>query len=148
MNIVIKRIARILSMLILLYAAGCRVVLVPEYNQDLDKQIINTEKLNDQLYLELLALPQDQRTYDSCKKKYLEIELQINSIMFQNKSRKQNTDMIAILQTLKKKFLEYEEEHKKGKVLSDGMLQAYEADIMAAWQPLLTAEQALKKIKP
>jgi hypothetical protein len=126
---------------------SCRVSLVPDYSETLEKQIISAQKLTDKLYLELLTAAPAERTYESCKKKYTDIELEINSILFQNQARPKNTDMLAIVNTLKKKFAEYKEYHKTKGTLSDGEIQIYEADMMAFWQPLLVAEKGLKKAK-
>ena len=139
------------SKLIILFSLcifySCRVLLVPEYSQALEKQITAGQKLNDQFYLDLQMMDQKDRTFESCKKKYVEIESEINSIMFQNKSRKKNDDMIAIVKTLKDKFVQYKTEHKTKTTLSDGEIKIYEEDIAALWLPLLVAEKALKKAK-
>ena len=43
--------------------------------------------------------------------------------------------------------MQYKKEHKDKKTLNDGEINLYIAYINGFWQPLLTAEKALKNIK-
>ena len=139
----------VLTSCLLITLSSCiSVKLLPDYSEALEKQIIETQKLNEKLYTDLLAKPQDQRSYDSCEKSYLEIESNINSILFQNQSRDKNTDFVAMTKILKEKFNKYKNEHKsKTTPLSDGEINGYIEYINGFWQPLLTAETVLKNAK-
>lgn len=123
------------------------VKLVPDYSEAIETQIIETQKQNDKLYLELLEQPEDKRTYTSVNKEYLEVESNINSILFQYKSREKSEDFIKMTQILKDHFIQYKKEHKDKKTLNDGEINVYIAFINGFWQPILTAEKTLKNIK-
>lgn len=123
------------------------VKLVPDYSEAIENQIIETQKQNEKLYLELLEQSEDKRTYTSVSKEYLEVESNINSILFQYQAREKKEDFIKIGKNLKDNFMQYKKEHKDKKTLNDGEIYLYIAYINGFWQPLLTAEKALKNIK-
>jgi len=123
------------------------VQLVPEYSEAIEQQIIDTQKQNEKLYLALLEQPVEKRTYTSVNNEYLEIESNINSILFQYQTREKNEDFVKMAKLLKDNFNQYKKEHKDKKTLTDGEISVYIAYINGFWQPLLTAERALKNIK-
>jgi membrane-bound lytic murein transglycosylase len=120
------------------------VKLVPDYSEAIENQIIETQKQNEKLYLELLEQSEDKRTYTSVSKEYLEVESNINSILFQYQAREKKEDFIKMVKNLKDNFMQYKKEHKDKKTLNDGEINLYIAYINGFWQPLLTAEKALK----
>jgi uncharacterized Fe-S radical SAM superfamily protein PflX len=123
------------------------VKLVPDYSEAIENQIIETQKQNEKLYIELLEMPEDKRTYFSISKEYLEVESNINSILFQYQTREKKDDFVKMGRNLKDNFMQYKKEHKDKKTLNDGEINLYIAYINGFWQPLLTAEKALKNIK-
>jgi hypothetical protein len=123
------------------------VKLVPDYSEAIENQIIETQKQNEKLYIELLEMPEDKRTYISISKEYLEVESNINSILFQYQTREKKDDFVKMGKNLKDNFMQYKKEHKDKKTLNDGEINLYIAYINGFWQPLLTAEKALKNIK-
>jgi hypothetical protein len=123
------------------------VKLVPDYSEAIENQIIETQKQNEKLYIELLEMPEDKRTYFSISKEYLEVESNINSILFQYQTREKKDDFVKMGKNLKDNFMQYKKEHKDKKTLNDGEINLYIAYINGFWQPLLTAEKALKNIK-
>ncbi|PKB15422.1 hypothetical protein [Flavobacterium sp. 5] len=135
------------SSLLFLLNSCVSVKLVPDYSDAIENKIIETQKQNEKLYLELLVLPQDQRTYENTSKEYLEVESNINSILFQYQSRERNEDFVKMAKLLKDNFIQYKNEHKDKNTLSDSEISLYIAYINGFWQPLLTAERALKNIK-
>lgn len=124
--------------------AACKVSWVPDYSTDIESEIVNTAKLTDKLYLEMLELPEAQRTYTAFSKEYLEIEVEINAIKLKNEARKNNTEMLAIVKNVKDHFVQYKKEHKEQVTLSDGEIQVNEAYMQGFWRPLLQAERGLK----
>lgn len=138
----------VLTSCLLIALSSCiSVKLVPDYSEIIENQIIETQKQNEKLYTELLELPEDKRTYTSVSKQYVEIESNINSILFQYQTREKNEDFVKMAKLLKDNFLQYKKEHKDKKTLNDGQISLYIAYINGFWQPLLTAEKALKNIK-
>jgi hypothetical protein len=137
----------LLTTCIILSLSSCYVKLVPDYSEAIENQIIETQKENQKMYLELLEKPEDKRTYTGVTKEYMNIESSINSILFQYQSREKNEDFVKMARLLKDNFIQYKKEHKDKKTLSDGEITLYISYINGFWQPLLTAERALKNIK-
>jgi SNF2 family DNA or RNA helicase len=123
------------------------VKLLPEYSESLETEIIQTQKQNEKLYLELIELPEEDRTYANISKQYLEIESSINSILFQYQSRQKSEEFVKMAQLLKDNFKQYKTEHKDKKTLNTAEINLYISYINSFWQPILTAEKALKNIK-
>jgi len=124
--------------------ASCKVMLVPEYNAQLDDQITNTAKATDLLYIDMLDVPQSKRTYDSFKERYNEIEAEINSIQLKNEGRPKNADFLVIIKNLKDAFAEAKKYHKDKTTLSDGEAMVYRGTLSGFWKPLYVAERGLK----
>jgi hypothetical protein len=123
------------------------VKLLPEYSESLETEIIQTQKQNEKLYLELIELPEEDRTYANISKQYLEIESSINSILFQYQSRQKSEEFVKMAKLLKDNFKQYKTEHKDKKTLNTAEINLYISYINIFWQPILTAEKALKNIK-
>ena len=124
--------------------ASCKVMLVPEYNAQLDDQITNTAKATDLLYIDMLDVPQSKRTYDSFKERYNEIEAEINSIQLKNEGWPKNADFLVIIKNLKDAFAEAKKYHKDKTTLSDGEALVYRGTLSGFWKPLYVAERGLK----
>ncbi len=123
---------------------SCRVSLVPEYNAQLEDQIIKAAKETDKLYIDLLDAAPDLRHYTVAQPRYSEIEAEINSIELKNQGRIKNGDFLVIIKNLKEAFLEAKKFHKDHETLSNGEILAYQATLAGFWKPLYLAEKALK----
>jgi len=123
---------------------SCRVTLVPEYSAQLEAQIAKAAQANDRLYIDMLDVPTNQRTYKSFQERYNEIESEINSIRLKNESRPKNNDFVVINKNLKDAFTEAKQYHKENSTLSDGEVKAYQSSLAGFWKPLYIAEIALK----
>lgn len=133
---------------VLLSLYSCRSVkLVPEYNEAIENQLIENQKQNEKIYTDLLAKTESDRTFESCEKQYLEIESNINSILFQYQAAEKSENFIAMAQLLKDNFKQYKQEHKIKKTLTDGDIEGYVIYINGFWQPILKAQKAIKNIK-
>lgn len=141
----IKKIS--ISIMILLTLVSCKVSLVPDYSESLEKEIIATQKQNDKLYIDMLQTDESMRVFKFYEKEYSSIESEISSIEFQNNSREKSQDINIIIKNLKASFDNKMMYHKTKKTLSDGEIKVYQAEMNGFWLPLLTAEKALKSIK-
>jgi hypothetical protein len=130
--------------LLLSLVISCRVTLVPEYSAQLEEQIATSAKATDRLFIDMLDLPADKRTYNQFQERYNEIESEINSIRLKNESRPKNNDFLIINKNLKDAFAEAKQYHKENNTLSDGEIKAYQASLAGFWKPLYIAEIALK----
>lgn len=135
------------SCLLLALSSCVSVQLVPDYSEAIENQIIETQKQNERLYINLLELPESKRTYESVSEEYLEIESDINSILFQYQAQEKSEDFVKMTKQLKDNFLQYKKEHKDKKTLNEGQIILYTSYINGFWRPLLMAEKALKNIK-
>lgn len=134
-------------LLVTLLFLSCRVMLVPEYSSQLEDQISKTAKATDKLYIDMLDVPVNNRTYENFKDRYNEIESEINSIKLKNEARPKNADFLVINKNLKDAFDEAKKYHKENSTLADGEAKAYQATLAGFWKPLYVAELALKPRK-
>jgi hypothetical protein len=117
---------RLLFIFSLLFLFSCRVTLLPEYNAELSKDIENTAKMVDKFYLlmfETTSAENDGRSYDKFAGQYVEIEVEINSLLNQNKIRPLNENSIRICEITLELWRKYKEEHKTDNTLSNGLIQ-------------------------
>ncbi len=143
-----RKFIKIIFLFTIVFLIGCKVSWVPEYNSVLEEKIIIGAKLNDKLYLDMgVSQDTNSRNYNNWITRYNEIELEINSIKFMNETREKNEDMLKIVGNLSSTFLQYKNEHKVSRHLSDGQIILYNEYIKAKWLPLLKAEIALKNIR-
>ncbi len=134
--------------LLLVTLSSCMTIqLAPSYSENIEKQIIETQKINEKLYLTLLSKPEGKRTYSDFEKEYIEIESNINSIYFQISNREKNTDFLIMINKLKDNFLQYKQEHREKVILKEGEIILYMRYINDFYVPLLFSEKALKTIK-
>ncbi|MEP6595031.1 MAG: hypothetical protein ABJA71_03750 [Ginsengibacter sp.] len=126
---------------------SCQVQLVPQYNAELEQEIITAAKMSDKLYLEIMNAPTDKKDFGFYTDKYLDIEVEINSILLKNETRPKAGDIVASAQKLKDFFVKAMEDHKNKHTLSHGELLIYNEQLKAFWKPVLVEEMALKKVK-
>jgi hypothetical protein len=110
----------------LLFLFSCRVTLLPEYNAELSKNIENTAKLVDKFYLsmyETTSVENNGRSYDKFAGQYVEIEVEIKSLLNRNKIRPLNENSTRISEITLELWQKYKEEHKTDNTLSNGLIQ-------------------------
>lgn len=146
-----QKFGMVLITMLLLVASACRVTLVPDYSEAIEKQIIETQKMNEKLYNDIAEADLADRDYEHFEKAYSEIESNINSLVFQMHAREKNTHFVAMTDSLQNKFLEYKNYHKglkdKGKKITNGEVESYSDFIKGFYKPMLLAEKALKNTK-
>ena len=142
MQIFLRRISVIFLLACIL--SSCRVSWVPEYSAQLEDQITKAAKATDKLYIDMLDIPLNNRTYENFKERYNEIEAEINSIKLKNEARPKNADFLIINKNLKEAFVEAKTYHKDNSTLANGEVKAYQASLAGFWKPLYVAELALK----
>ncbi|MEO6219906.1 MAG: hypothetical protein ABIO81_05725 [Ginsengibacter sp.] len=144
-----RRTPKIFSILafLLVHLYSCQVQLVPQYNAELEQQIVNAAKMSDKLYLEIINAPADKKSFSFYAVKYLDVEVEINSVLLKNETRPRAGDIVASAQKLKDFFVKAMEDHKNKHTLSDGEALIYNEQLKAFWKPVLIEEMALKKAK-
>lgn len=126
---------------------GCRATFVPPYDASIEAQITKTARLTDALYLQMLDTKESARKYDVYAPKYLEIQVDINSLLLKTQVRDHNKDLLVMVQNLQKLFVQFKDDHKTKNVLKDADIQLNLMQINAVWAPLLMAERALQRQK-
>lgn len=113
-----------LLFLVLLTASisGCKVTLLPNYNEDISNQIETTLKTVDKFYLTMLETTKNQagqRSYANFINSYIDIEVELQSLLDKNKVRPLNKNSIAICENTLKQFQKYKDKHKADNKISD-----------------------------
>ncbi len=117
----------------LLSVTACRVAFAPSYEAEIDRQVTAAAKLTNRLYLDMIELPADA---------------EINSIRMQNEARKKGRDLLAMTDTLDKKFRQYRTYHRKKDFFSRGEAESYNDYIKDYWKRLLLTERHLNRKNP
>ena len=133
----------------LIFLFSCRVTLLPEYNAEISKNIENTAKLVDRFYLsmyETTSAENNGRSYERFAEKYVEIEVEINSLLNQNKIKPLNENSTRICGITLELWQKYKEEHKTDNTLGNGLIRLNRkafADLFFAMQ---VAEEGKKMV--
>lgn len=126
---------------------SCTIHLVPQYNADMEEQIKNGAKMSDRLYLQMIVASADSKYFSMYENKYLDVQVEINSILLQDQIRPKANDIVASVQKLQEYFTKAMEDHRNKKSLSNGELMIYHDQLQAFWKPVLIEELALKTAK-
>ncbi len=105
---------------------ACKVVLLPSYSATISEQIDNTAKTIDKFYLSMLettSVANDGRAFNKFADKYVEIEVELNSLLNKNKIRPLNKNSIRICEITLQLWQKYKQEHKDDNTLSDGLIK-------------------------
>jgi len=105
---------------------SCRVALVPAYDANLLSQIDATSKQVDKFYLSMLETTtkeNDGRKYELFANDYVNIEVELNSLLTKNKIKPLNENSTRICEITLQLWQKYKEEHKEKNTLSDGLIK-------------------------
>lgn len=122
---------------------GCRVTLLPDYDESISQQIIETAKRVDKFYLEMLettSIENGGRSYDKFVESYVEIEVELNSLLNKNKVRPLNENSTQICENTLALWIKYKGEHKESNKLSDGEIQLNQATFDDLFYAMQVAE--------
>jgi hypothetical protein len=115
-----------MSFIVLMTFNSCKVTFVPSYDSLLSSQIENTSKLVDKFYLQMIENPKSDinaRKFEKYINQYIEIEVEINSLLNKNKIKPLNNNSIRICEITLELWLKYKEEHRKDNELSEGIIK-------------------------
>ncbi|MBK7122903.1 MAG: hypothetical protein IPH68_08910 [Chitinophagaceae bacterium] len=135
----------ILFSFLLIGILACKATLYPHTMYPLKHRSQN-HRLTDALYLQMLDVgrPAGSEKYAD---KYLDIQVDINSLLLKTQVRDHNTDLLVMVQNLQKMFVQFKDDHKAKTVLTDADIKLNMMQVNAVWAPLLLAEKALKRQK-
>ena len=124
---------------------GCRVTLIPDYDDSISQEILETAKRVDKFYLEMLETTANEngdRTYNKVVDSYIEIEIELTSLLNKNKIRPLNENSTRICEITLELWVKYKEEHKEDNEISDGLIKLNRLTFSDLFYAMLVAEKA------
>lgn len=104
----------------------CSVTLIPNYDESIAKQIESLAKQVDKFYLEMLETTSNSnggRAFKKFTESYVNIEVELNSLLNKNQVRPLNENSIRICEITLQLWIKYKNEHKEDNNLSDGLIK-------------------------
>lgn len=105
---------------------ACRVQFIPAYDAKIAEQIDVTSKAVDKFYLTMLATStaeNEGRAFTKFSEQYVDIEVELNSLLNKNKIRPLNENSTRICEITIQLWQKYKQEHKDDNTLSDGLIK-------------------------
>jgi hypothetical protein len=96
----------------MLLLSGC-VNLVADYDAELANETITISKQVDRFYGQLAETNYSLRSYDAFRDRYIEIEVNLRSLVMRNKVRPLNENSIKIAENTLKLWIKYKDAHKQ-----------------------------------
>lgn len=134
---------------LLFFLFSCRVTFLPAYNSELSKEIAKTAKLVDKFYLSMLETTDAEnngRNYDKFAEQYVSIEVEINSLLNQNKIRPLNQNSTRICEITLELWQKYKDEHKTDNTLSNGLIRLNHKTFADLFFAMQVAEEGKKLV--
>lgn len=131
MDILIKLKSRqlknlIFSMLCVIVINSCTVTFIPKYDATIVEQIENTTKQVDKFYLTMLETTTEEnggRAFEKFTSQYVDIEVELNSLLNKNKVRPLNENSTRICEITLELWQKYKEEHRSDQTLNNGLIK-------------------------
>jgi len=136
-----------LAMIVLLLGTSCRVTLIPPYDNSIAQQIDQTSKQVDKFFLTMLELSttnNNGRAFEYFVMQYVDIEVELNSLLNKNKVRPLNQNTTRICEITLELWVKYKEEHKKDNTLSDGLVKLNRKTFSDLFYAMQVAEEGKK----
>ncbi|HBN07035.1 MAG TPA: hypothetical protein DD434_14820 [Bacteroidales bacterium] len=127
--------------------SACKVTFVPKYDGKIAEQIELVSKSVDKLYLTMLETTTEAdggRAYDKFAEQYIDIDIELHSLLNKNKARKGNEETIRICESVIEMFDKYKNNHKNNNTISDAIIKLNLVYLRGILYPLAVAEEAKK----
>ena len=124
---------------------SCRITLVPNYDEAIAHQIEEIAKSVDKFYLEMLETTSNnnnERSFNNFAESYVEIEVELNSLLNKNKVRPLNDNSTRICEITLELWIKYKDEHKNDNTLSDGLIKLNRKTFSDLFYAMQVAEEA------
>jgi hypothetical protein len=105
---------------------SCTVKIIPSYDSKIAEQINSLTKTVDKFYLSMLETTKAEnngRAFSKFSEQYVDIEVELNSLLSENKVRPLNESSTRICEITLQLWMKYKEEHKKDNTLTDGLIK-------------------------
>jgi len=110
------------SLMLSVTAISCKVTLVPNYDIGIASQIDSTLRMVDKFYLTMLETTKNesgQRAYQNFVQGYVNIEVELQSLIDKNTIRPLNSDSKKISENTLAQWVKYRDKHKQDNQISD-----------------------------
>ena len=128
--------------IIFFLSGGCRVQLVADYDENIHNEIIRIAEEIDLFYTRLLDTPVDERSYDNFKEDYLLIEVDLRSLLLQNKVRPLNEESVRQTEIAIELWLDDKENHKENNSVSDFIIKQHREQFSRIFTAMAIGESA------
>jgi hypothetical protein len=131
--------------IIFLILPGCRITLLPSYDETITQEIIQLAKQIDGFYLEMLETTNNDdggRAYNNFIKHYINLEVELTSILNKNKIRPLNENSTRICEITLELWIKYKEEHKEDDGITDGLIKLNRLTFSDLFYAMIVAEKA------
>jgi len=111
---------------IVIAISACKVTFIPDYDASVMEQIENTSKLVNKFYLSMLEATSEEqggRSYDKFADQYVNVEVELYSLLNKNKIRPLNENSTRICEITIELWIKYKEEHRQDNTLSNGLIK-------------------------
>lgn len=143
-NVYFKRTLLSVVILSLLALNSCKVTFIPGYDAKIAEQIENTSKAVDKFYLSMLdttSAEKGGRAFSKFSEQYVNIEVELNSLLNKNRIRPLNENSIRICEISIQLWMKYKAEHKKDNTLSDGLIKLNQKTFSDLFYAMQVAEK-------
>ncbi|MCL6260500.1 hypothetical protein M3O96_15465 [Aquiflexum sp. TKW24L] len=106
--------------------SGCKITLVPSFDAQIQEQIESTSKEIDRFYLTMMDLHTNEeggRAYEKFREGYINIEVELISLLNKNKVKPLNTHSTRICEITLQIWRKYKTEHKEDNSIPDGLIK-------------------------
>ena len=110
------------SLILAVATISCKVTLVPNYDAGIASQIDSTLKMVDKFYLTMIETTKNengQRAYQNFALGYVNIEVELQSLVDKNTVRPLNSDSKKISDNTLAQWIKYRDKHKQDNQISD-----------------------------
>lgn len=124
---------------------ACKVTFIPSYDSSIAEQIDKTAKQIDKFYLSMLETTSSDgggRKFSDFTEDYVEIEVELTSLLNKNKVRPLNENSTRICEITLQLWQKYKNEHKDDDDLSDGIIKLNRASFSDLLYAMGVAEKA------
>ncbi|WP_132435390.1 hypothetical protein [Natronoflexus pectinivorans] len=109
----------------LLITSSCRIQLIADYDANISEQIERTAMKVERFYLTMLettTVENNGRAYDHFTEGYIDIEVELISLLNRNQVRPLNENSVRICEITLELWQKYKLEHKEDNSISDGVI--------------------------
>lgn len=124
--------------------SGCKITLVPSFDAQIQEQIESTSKEIDRFYLTMMDFNSNEdggRAYEKFREGYVNIEVELISLLNKNKVKPLNTHSTRICEITLEIWRKYKNEHKEDNSIPDGLIKLNMLAMSDLMYAMLVAEK-------